>query len=75
MSKASKKKIAQELTLFANSSPEELIEIMAQKNAALAELDRMKALVDAEALKESVRENRKQNRAKISDKTKYVPRV
>ena len=59
MSQASKKKIAQELTRFANSSPEELIEIMAQKNAALAELDRMKALVDAEALKESVRENRK----------------
>ena len=75
MSQASKNKIAQELTLFANSSPEELIEIMAQKNAALAELDRMKALVESEALKDSVRESRKQNRAKISDKTKYVPRV
>ena len=47
MSQAARKKFVQEMHVFANCNPDELIDMMAKKNRTLLEMDKMKAYVDS----------------------------
>ena len=75
MSKASKKKFVQELTVFANCSPDELIDMMAKKNRTLLEMDKMKAYMDSLSVSDHGREERRIEKSKISGQTKYKSRA